>query len=162
MPCFISVTWDIHAVLGNCQAVCESLAHVPARIGASLLKVYVCAALFPLFSTWCRHAVPLTIDQCKLRSSQGVEILPTPGRQPEDDYDAISSGLYVEKGKGASRAWTFKMVKNQSPTVEVLLEIPLEVYKDARRRADGDDDDVSLSADRNLEVLLSLSDFLYA
>ena len=54
------------------------------------------------------------------------------------------------------------MVKNQSPTVEVLLEIPLEVYKDARRRADGDDDDVSLSADRNLEVLLSLSDFLYA
>ena len=55
------------------------------------------------------------------------------------------------------------MVKNQSPTVEVLLEIPLEVYKDACRRADGDDDDdVSLSANRNLEVLLSLSDFLFA
>ena len=111
--------------------------------------------LFPLFSAWCRHAVPITIDQCKLRSSQGVELIPPAVGQPEDDHDAISEGLYIEKGKGASRAWSFKMVKNQAPKVDVLLEIPLDIYKEARRCADkedGDDSDLHVNADDNQEV----------
>lgn len=73
------------------------------------------------------------MDQCKLRSSQLVEILPP--QNPDDDFNAISEGLYVIKGKGASRQLTFKLVKGHAPSVEVYLEIPLDTYNVACRRA---------------------------
>lgn len=47
------------------------------------------------------------------------------------------------------------MVKNQAPKVDVLLEIPLDIYKEARRCADkedGDDSDLHVNADDNQAV----------
>ncbi|KAH9929041.1 uncharacterized protein BXZ73DRAFT_48310 [Epithele typhae] len=107
-----------HTQVGN---VLEALDHVPVDIGARPLKKLSFVTLFAPWKKWSRNYPYPGIDEFKIRFKTWGEITPL-----VPDINVLLKYTHSQTSSG-------KLKLKSAPAVDILLEVPLEVFRAASR-----------------------------